>query len=163
MQAAQCSTACKYKTFTFGKVCAVFLRSVSIGVSHRFWTSTKQDTGQKGQPYQKVFSIKLHRIITRHKIVEPRPKSWAGKLCGIKGPFPLEFKTGLFLFSLLAFSSFSSELDSWHSQDEYAKAIGKKRLNGQDTRGSSPLQERKANGDRENQRGQQKERTPDIG
>jgi hypothetical protein len=81
-----------------------------------------------------------------------------------QGFFSLEFKTGHFIFLLLAFSSFPSELDSWHSQDEYAKAIGKKkRLNGHETRGSPPPQERKANGDRESQRGQQKERTPDIG
>jgi hypothetical protein len=81
--------------FTLGKARVVFLRSVSIGVSHRFWTTTTQDTGQKGQPYQKAFSITLHRIITRHKIVELRPKSWAGKLCGIKG-FSFGTKIGSF-------------------------------------------------------------------
>jgi hypothetical protein len=54
--------------------------------------------------------------------VELRPKSWAGKLCGIK--------IGPFLFLLLAFSSFPSELDSWCSQNEHVEAIGKKRLNG---------------------------------
>jgi hypothetical protein len=94
-QAAQCSRTCRGNTLHFGEgTCRLLTLCINRRFTH-IWTTTTQDTGQKGQPYQKAFSITLHRIITRHKIVELRPKSWAGKLCGIKG-FSFGTKIGSF-------------------------------------------------------------------